>query len=264
MPFGLTFNSYTSPSVINENLYKYNGKEEQGEIGWIDYGARMYQADLGRWHVIDPMYDRHYDWSPYAYVLNNPIANLDLYGLTDWSTVLEGVATFTGGLLATAGGIAAAGTPTGVGQVGGAFLISTGVPAMGFGVAQVIDGIQNDGAFDIPGGVTEAVGLAADKGLGNENNELRITGSITDMVSGGAPKALVTGAIAVVGVTDLVGDITDAVTGDSQANSNSSETSAEAMQAPVKSDNTTVNNNNAIVETGTVENVPLPDNLFDN
>ncbi len=50
-PFGGTFNSYTSGT---ENLYKYNGKEEQKETGLYDYGARMLDPWLARWQVIDP------------------------------------------------------------------------------------------------------------------------------------------------------------------------------------------------------------------
>lgn len=49
-PFGLTFNSYTSGT---ENLYKYNGKEEQKETGWYDYGARMHDPWLGRFFTQD-------------------------------------------------------------------------------------------------------------------------------------------------------------------------------------------------------------------
>ena len=77
-PFGLTFNSWTD--VIPESLYKYNGKEEQKEWGVIDYGARMYQADLGRFFNQDRFSEKYYDLSPYQYVANNPIKHIDING----------------------------------------------------------------------------------------------------------------------------------------------------------------------------------------
>ena len=64
-PFGLTFNSWTD--VIPENQYKFNGKEEQQEWGVIDYGARMYMADIGRWGVADPLSEGYLDLSPYNF-----------------------------------------------------------------------------------------------------------------------------------------------------------------------------------------------------
>jgi RHS repeat-associated protein len=62
-----------------ENLKLYNGKELQNDhdLNWYDYGARMYDAALGRWHAIDPMSDKYASWSPYQYVLNNPIKFVD-------------------------------------------------------------------------------------------------------------------------------------------------------------------------------------------
>lgn len=63
----MTFNSYAQAP---ENLYKYNGKEEQKETGWYDYGVRMYMPDLGRWGVIDLQADKYNQFSPYNYVLN--------------------------------------------------------------------------------------------------------------------------------------------------------------------------------------------------
>ena len=76
-PFGGLFaNSTIQP-------FKYNGKEFDGKNGlnWYDYGARHYDAALGRWHVVDPLADKYYGYSPYVYCANSPLLFVDPDGM---------------------------------------------------------------------------------------------------------------------------------------------------------------------------------------
>ena len=67
----------------NVQPYKYNGKEldTRNGLNWYDYGARHYDATLGRWHVQDPMQEKYSYVNSYCYVCNNPIKFIDVEGL---------------------------------------------------------------------------------------------------------------------------------------------------------------------------------------
>ena len=62
--------------------YKYNGKELERQIGLdiYDYGARRYDAAICRFTTMDPLAEKYYSTSPYAYCVNNPMRYIDLAG----------------------------------------------------------------------------------------------------------------------------------------------------------------------------------------
>ena len=78
-PFGGVFGT-----AGNTQPYKYNGKELDTKKGlnWYDYGARHYDAALGRFTTNDRFAEKYYSMSPYQYGANNPVNNIDVNGDT--------------------------------------------------------------------------------------------------------------------------------------------------------------------------------------
>ena len=76
-PFGGVF-----ANTGNTQPYKYNGKEFDGKKGvnLYDYGARHYDAALGRFTTVDSLAEKHYSESLYTYCYSNPINCIDPNG----------------------------------------------------------------------------------------------------------------------------------------------------------------------------------------
>ncbi|MCA9591568.1 MAG: hypothetical protein KC657_40005, partial [Myxococcales bacterium] len=63
--------------------YRFTGKEEDVEVGVTYFGARYYQAQLGRWMSADPLaiHAMGADLNPYAYVGGDVLGSVDPLGL---------------------------------------------------------------------------------------------------------------------------------------------------------------------------------------
>jgi RHS repeat-associated protein len=79
-PFGLEINR---TPYLPKNEYLYNRKELQEETQSYDFGARGYDPLIARWLQIDPLAEFDKRWSPYNYVVDNPIRLIDLDGMEE-------------------------------------------------------------------------------------------------------------------------------------------------------------------------------------
>jgi len=76
---------------LSNHHYKYTGKplDDDGGLGIYYYGARYYDARIGRFLAVDPLKNKYPSWSPYVYCANNPLKYIDPFGLS-WYDMQNG------------------------------------------------------------------------------------------------------------------------------------------------------------------------------
>lgn len=176
---------WSSAQSVAKN--KFTGKERDDDFGinWDYFGARYYDAQIGRWMVRDPLADKYPSLSPFAYTANNPIRRVDPDGKDIWDVVV-GVGTSladnnTGGNLSDAASQSAS---------------DQGDFAIGQNIGIAISVVQ--GGLEIIGG-----SLIAAAGLGGEGLSLGVSatgvGAIAGVPGAAASAGLIAGGTAVAG-----------------------------------------------------------------
>jgi len=61
--------------------YKFTGKQRDTETGYDYFGARYYDARIGRWGGVEPLLEKYISYSPYQYGLLNPMRLVDADGM---------------------------------------------------------------------------------------------------------------------------------------------------------------------------------------
>jgi RHS repeat-associated protein len=81
-PFGLTFNSYQRENAT-PNRWKFQGQEHVDDLGlnWDSFKWRNHQPDIGRFFNVDPLAEKYYYNSPYAFSENKVVAHVEIEGL---------------------------------------------------------------------------------------------------------------------------------------------------------------------------------------
>mgnify|MGYP003290619649 CR=1 FL=1 len=154
-PFGGTFASGTVQP------YKYNGKELDTKAGlnWYDYGARHYDAALGRFLTVDPLAEKYYGASPFAYCNNNPIRFIDPNGKDGWDIVVGYGIGFVTNVIPGTGFLRDTYTPTDASDYNNA-LRGMDNASMVVGAAMIVDG----GINITTGGTVATAGIAVTAG----------------------------------------------------------------------------------------------------
>jgi len=60
--------------------YKFTGKQRDAETGYDYFGARYYDARIGRWGGVEPLLEKYISFSGYSYGVCNPMTLKDVDG----------------------------------------------------------------------------------------------------------------------------------------------------------------------------------------
>jgi RHS repeat-associated protein len=79
-PWGMVLDGRSNNYGITNEKYKFTGKERDDETNYDYFGARYYDARIGRWLQVDQLAEKYPGWSTFSYCLDNSIMSIDPTG----------------------------------------------------------------------------------------------------------------------------------------------------------------------------------------
>ena len=123
--------------------------QEENSIGWMDFGSRNYDAELGRWFNVDP---QNQFASPYLYAFNNPVIAVDPDGEFAFVAILAGA------IISTVS-TAIANPKADFGDLFGAAIQGAAVGGITYGIGEIGNAVLQMGAHGLfQGGLAAAQG----------------------------------------------------------------------------------------------------------
>ena len=84
-PWGLSLKGidYFTPELLQSNQYRFNGKEQEQELGlnWQDFNWRHYDPAMARFFGVDRLAEKFAYMTDYQFASNNPASRIELDGL---------------------------------------------------------------------------------------------------------------------------------------------------------------------------------------
>lgn len=184
-----------------ENIYTYNGEQNDPETGLIYLRNRYYDPHIGRFLTPDPLQgllDSPQSLNPYSFVENNPINFIDPLGLASWKQRLWEGTVATIGLAANIVSMAGAGVLIAAPEPGstalGLFIVAQSSLSFQASYAQLTNALVGEKVLpdNLPGGIGEAIGEIAAGDTGKDLGKAfdMGIGIFTGRITGNAPSRL--------------------------------------------------------------------------
>jgi RHS repeat-associated protein len=192
--------NYISTAPSGEKFrQRFTGKEDQApdfNTSYTDFGARQYSPNLRRWLVPDPLSEKYYGISPYAYCAGNPVNLVDkdgnfphiVVGAITGAMISGGIALYQGKtgndlwgavIGGAVGGALAAATAGASVALGGGTLLSEALGGLVGGAAQsVTEQVISTGAVNpVEVAIDCGVGMVSGAVLGKANASIENGGN---------------------------------------------------------------------------------------